>query len=618
MGKRTAADKGIVKGAPSGFVISLAVHAAAILLAGLLVVFNVTQKEEKKFVPPKPVDRPKMKLKKPMVKVKKSAQPKSTSRIVTKVQKASMPDIQLPEMNGMGGGFGDGVAGGFDIMPDLEEISVLGSSQSIGNDLEGTFYDFNRRRNGSTYGMNTDVFISELAAFVASGWKTSKLSRYYKSPKKLYTTTIAVPPMPSPLAPSAFGEPDNMDFCWMVHYRGKLVHKDGIKFRFVGNGDDIIVVAINGKTVMNGSRGWDRDTSRWVDCAPWLPSSADNRKWIKCHDYAAVSDLIVLEPGVPVNIDVMFAEVPGGQFNAFLCVMEEGVEYENNSKAEPILPLFKTAELPRALQDKIFRGMPKDEVSVTGGPIFNDYESSSPESTPNTEPVQDSEGPKPAEQGSSALRTWVSKDGKTLEAEFMTAMGDNVVLKTARGKQLKIPLSDLSEEDNKFVKLATPPRFKLDLGKKIRQKRLKYGADAIGINEYTFTAKVKQESSGKYPYPLTVEYYAIGSELAGNKFILLDKAESVFVPSELENGTAHEFSGRTFDMLDYNVYEMRRGDKYAGFLILVKDQRGEVIAHRSSPTWLYKNMDNLKKLPVGSFMDKTCTRVWPTPLRSGH
>ena len=66
--------------------ISLTLHAAAFLLAGMLVVFTVQKKEEKKFVSPKPVNRPNMKLKKPMVKVKKSAKPKSTTRIVTKVK----------------------------------------------------------------------------------------------------------------------------------------------------------------------------------------------------------------------------------------------------------------------------------------------------------------------------------------------------------------------------------------------------------------------------------------------------------------------------------------------------------------------------------------------------
>jgi hypothetical protein len=38
----------IAMGAPSGFVISLLMHVAAFMLAGLLVVFNVVNKEEKK------------------------------------------------------------------------------------------------------------------------------------------------------------------------------------------------------------------------------------------------------------------------------------------------------------------------------------------------------------------------------------------------------------------------------------------------------------------------------------------------------------------------------------------------------------------------------------------
>ena len=131
--------KNIVKGAPSGFVVSLLIHAAAFMLAGLLVVFNVVQKEEKKFVPPKPVDRPKMKLKKPKVKIKKNAKPKSSTRIVTKVEKANMPDIQLPEMSGIGDGIGSGV-GGFDIVPNLNEMaSPFGDTFTTGNDLKGHF-----------------------------------------------------------------------------------------------------------------------------------------------------------------------------------------------------------------------------------------------------------------------------------------------------------------------------------------------------------------------------------------------------------------------------------------------------------------------------------------------
>uniref|UniRef100_UPI0035643F39 vWA domain-containing protein n=1 Tax=Pontiella sp. TaxID=2837462 RepID=UPI0035643F39 len=49
---------------------------------------------------------PKMKLKKPQVLVRKSAKPKTSTRIVTKVGRATMPNIQLPERVGMAGGIG--------------------------------------------------------------------------------------------------------------------------------------------------------------------------------------------------------------------------------------------------------------------------------------------------------------------------------------------------------------------------------------------------------------------------------------------------------------------------------------------------------------------------------
>ncbi len=215
-------SKGIVKGAPSGFVVSLMVHAAAFLLAGMLVVFTVTQKEEKKFVPPKPVDRPKMKLKKPQVKVKKTAKPKATTRIVTKVKRASMPDIQLPEMSGMADGLVGGV-GGFEIMPDLNEVTLFGGGQTIGNDFVGTFYDFKRDRLGKPVQMDPDTYRQLLKQFIIKGWRTSVFSRYYRSPRKLYTTTFAVPPVQSALAPEAFGESDTIGYCWAAHYKGQLV-----------------------------------------------------------------------------------------------------------------------------------------------------------------------------------------------------------------------------------------------------------------------------------------------------------------------------------------------------------------------------------------------------------
>ena len=174
----------ITKGGPSGFVISLVIHAALFLLAGLLVVFTVQQKEEKKFVPPAPVERPKMQLKKPKVKVKKTTKPKTTQRIVTKMKSASMPDIQLPELSGVADGLNAGL-GGFDLMPDLNEMTLFGGGQTIGNDFVGTFYDFKRDRTGRPIPMDPTQFSEELRRFVRDGFRSSRLAHFI-DPQRSY------------------------------------------------------------------------------------------------------------------------------------------------------------------------------------------------------------------------------------------------------------------------------------------------------------------------------------------------------------------------------------------------------------------------------------------------
>ncbi len=117
----------IDKGAPSGFVVSLFVHAAAFFLAGLFVVFKVMHPPEPEFQPPPPIERPKMKLKRPKVKVRKSSQPKPSSRIVAKVQTKQMPEIQLPDLVGTGEGLmgGTGFGGEFLDLPEIGQTSLF-------------------------------------------------------------------------------------------------------------------------------------------------------------------------------------------------------------------------------------------------------------------------------------------------------------------------------------------------------------------------------------------------------------------------------------------------------------------------------------------------------------
>lgn len=606
----------INKGAPSGFIISLAVHAAAFFLAGLFVVFTVVNKEEKKFVPPKPVDRPKMKLKKPKVKVKKSAKPKSTQRIVTKVQKASMPDIQLPEMSGVGDGLA-GDIGGFEIMPDLEEISVFGSGQSIGSDFVGTFYDFKRDRSGRPVAMTDVQFVDAVVKFTQKGWKPSAISRYYRSPNKRYATCFMMSSIKSSVAPTAFDEADTIGYAWMVHYKGQLVYPEDIKIRFWGHGDDVLAVRVDGKVVLNAC--WDDDNrgTRLIG-GKWVSSATKNRQFYMGNNLAWGGDWIELKAGEPREMEVILGEVPGGTFCSMLTVEVEGAKYERNKQSQPIFPMFKTSETTHDMADAILEHLIPGEAEIFEGPIFRDYFAA--EKT-NTQEVAAADVVEPIElvkeEKGSDMRVWTMNSGKTVEAEYITKIGDQIVLKTSRGKQVKTPVVDFSDEDLSYIQIANPPKFDVSFVRSSKPVSLQTTPylDEIPprVLDWSLGAKVKQEGSMTYNHPLTVEYFAIGQQyLDGNKYKLLDRQTATFTPT-IENKRALNMKGdRLVQLMDYVMDDQRRGIRIAESLVIVTDVRGEIVAHNSTANWLVDNLEELKERRVGQFLDKTCSRVYPT------
>lgn len=622
--RATGKTKGVVKGAPSGFVISLAVHAAAFLLAGMLVVFSVHQKDEKKFVPPTAVDRPKMKLKKPQVKVKKNAKPKSSSRIVTHVKRADMPDIQLPEMSGIGEGFGgEGMGGGFDMMPDLAAVTLLGSGQSIGNDFVGTFYDLKRTRDGRKRPVGDALDIADpLRKFVRSGWKPSILGKYYRSSKKLYATSFVIPRLPADLAPEAFGEMETEGWGWAVHYKGKLVHKDGITFRFRGGGDSVLIVRLDGKIILDGNyERFDADQFGLSGMTGWLSKSSDDYKYWLANARASVSDWITLEPGVPLDMEILLGDTKGYGVSFMLCVEEEGVEYpiSRYQPGAPILPIFKTADPSRAAQDQMHAYLTREEISTTTGPIFNDFESGGHVIDLSPKPILVEQAE--SQGGASLMRMWTTHAGKTIEAQYVTVIGDKVVLKSAAGKQLKVLLTQLSAQDIEYIDLINEPAFNIDFVPKSKNKPVyrssPYTIDNANfmppkVTEWTFGAKLKQTSARTYNHELKVEYFAIGVQMNDKKkFILLDRGESTFVPTK-ENGQSHQFRGEACVLQVIVDKSPNTGCKYDTGLVVVTDKRGKIIAHSASRKWLLEHVDALRILPVNAYFDQEGRRVLPT------
>ena len=200
----------------------------------------------------------------------------------------------------------------------------------------------------------------------------------------------------------------------------------------------------------------------------------------------------------------------------------------------------------------------------------------------------------------------------------MTVIGGNALLEDEQRQQRKIPLAQLSAEDVEFIVLSNPPELKISFVKQSNQRLIPEGPE-ISVNppkvlDYVFSVEVAQVSSIEYNHELKIEYFAIGDECNGNNFILLDRQKSRFTPSE-ENQRSHKIQGDTVALMETVAYFGRgetRGRKYGGYLVVVTDERGRIIAHESSNKWMPGIVDQLRLLSLNSHFDKTGTRV-PAP-----
>lgn len=291
-----------------------------------------------------------------------------------------------------------------------------------------------------------------------------------------------------------------------------------ITFRFCGTGNAFSMVRVDGQEVFLACWDFHETYFDW-----WQSSSADDKKYYLCEQLMTVGDWITLEPGKAVDMEVMFGEYTGGIMSTMLTVEVEGEEYERNRQGGPILPAFKTEELSRDQIDEIMQFLPENEASLTNGPVFRDY--ALPEPNVDNEPEArisstNSTVPLLAGDEENVPRVWNLLDGRSVEAEFLSQIGQRIILKNAKGKMIKML------------------------------------------------------SSGRI---VEISDYIVG--------------RSSFV-------------------------QYHRGRKYSSYLVVVKDLRGKIITWETPKKWLIENYENLKEIPVGKFIDKSCTRVFPSP--PGH
>lgn len=213
-------------------------------------------------------------------------------------------------------------------------------------------------------------------------------------------------------------------------------------------------------------------------------------------------------------------------------------------------------------------------------------------------------------------QVWTFSDETTFEAELVTVYPTEAIFKNAQGKLLKFSLERFSPESLIRIELENPPTLSIGL---IKDRNAKVFPAGITIKMQRppevhchYGVRIKQTSRGDYSHELHVEMFVVGLERLGDKYILLDRQNTSFFLTR-ENNKEFEFrSEHKVVLRNFYVDEVVRGEKYYGYLVIVRDVRGEIIAVDTSHDWLFENLDNLNERYANNFMDETCARVFPT------
>ena len=342
-------------------VISIAIHLLFGLVATILVVqrYQNSRKLTFKGGPPSPNPSTRaMEHKVQMVKKQNTMSAPSMAKKVVSTGKAKvtlpdmpvMPKMEAPPVKMAGAGGVDvsfapgGAAASGGSGAGGAAVPFFGFRESKGGgSLVGRFYDLKQLKNqtGPSKLDEQNGYPNELKAFV-SGWNTSTLEKYFVAPNPLYTTQFFIPKMNAVEGPRAFGlgvQPK----MWVVHYKGNVVATESGTFRFVGMGDDVLVVRFKGAVVLDcGSTNPSGHAPQkfYESAGLQVDTKKEGMGWYKG---LGVGDPVQVTAGESYPMEVLLGEWSGIDFKAWLLIEKDGEKYEKDPKGNPILPIFKLA-----------------------------------------------------------------------------------------------------------------------------------------------------------------------------------------------------------------------------------------------------------------------------------
>ena len=315
-------------------VASIAVHVLAGLGLAAVKIIEVLQPEPEFEAPPVVAVKPPPPPPPPPPTTKRSQRslPRPQPLAVKNAQNTNVPAIEMNDANltvGGGRGFGGGLGSLGGAVADSLRITSFGYDQAMEGTLEGTLYDLKKdtkKRSLIKGGTDLEKHASGIFKSFTGNFRQDALSRkYFKSETLLYGAYFVIPNAPSKAAPRAFkAEGVIAPNLICAVYTGTYRPTKSGRFRLFGRADDVLVVRINGKTVLDGS--WrKKHYSRWSQSASAKREDEKNpQSYFGISKPGVTGDWFDLREGRDTQVEIVIAEIPGGAFGAYLLIEEEG------------------------------------------------------------------------------------------------------------------------------------------------------------------------------------------------------------------------------------------------------------------------------------------------------
>jgi hypothetical protein len=293
---------------------------------------------------------------------------RTSARITSKSATASvalpdLPTTSAPSLmaglsgggssKGFGGGSGGGIGSGkgVGVGNSRNFVGVFGSKFAV-NGLVGTFYDIKqtRQKRATEAKDNIGPYREAVRDFLNANWNPSKFSRYYEAPEPLYASQLFIPSRSANAAPQAYGvEKEVAPSRWVVHYKGNVKAPQSGTFRFVGSGDDWLLVRWNRKIALDdgyehfqvGRDGNYKDFGQVVtqefpfNRAPGGLARLRAGPWI------------TVRKGDSIPMEILIGETPGGVFDVYLTIeVAKPQKSKNQFVGEGTLKLFRVTNDP--------------------------------------------------------------------------------------------------------------------------------------------------------------------------------------------------------------------------------------------------------------------------------